>query len=338
MKKIVILGGGTGTFTVLSGLRDYPFDLSAVVSMADNGGSTGILRDELGVLPPGDIRQALVALSQDGSTLRELLGYRFTEGSLKGHNFGNLFLSALEKVTGSFDKAVLEASRILAINGHVIPATTDVVHLQAETAEGKLIKGEHDIEEFIWSEQGTIQKLWLEPRCKIHPLVKQALKQADLIIIAPGSIFTSLIPNLLVEGMTEILAEVKAPLVYIANLMTENGQASDFYVQDFADTITEYLGGRELDYVVYNTKVPNKLVLEQYKKEMERKPVRLDHKRKDLPYRLMGANLLARNAAAPASSTDVLAATRTLIRHDSHKLANLLYAIMVMKDVQKYLK
>ena len=338
MKKIVIIGGGTGTFTVLSGLREYPFDLSAIVSMADNGGSTGILRDELGVLPPGDIRQALVALSKDGSTLRELLGYRFEEGSLKGHNFGNLFLSALEKVTGSFDKAVLEASKILAVNGRVIPATTDVVHLVAETTDNQKVHGEHDIEEFIWSEEGTIQKLWLEPHCKVHPMAKLAIKQADLIVIAPGSIFTSLIPNLLVQGMSEALAEAKAPLVYIVNLMTERGQASDFYVQDFADTISEYLGGRELDYVVYNTKVPNSLVLDRYKKEMERIPVRLDRKRKDVPYRLMGANLLARKAAAPVSETDALAATRTLIRHDYHKLANLLYAIMVMKDVQKYLK
>lgn len=341
MKRLVVIGGGTGTFTVLSGLRDYPFELTAIVSTADDGGSTGVLRDELGVLPPGDIRQALVALSEDSNLLRELLNYRFTEGSLKGHNFGNLFLSALEKLTGSFDRAVLEAGRILAIQGQVIPVTTDTVYLRAEMTDGTKIKGEHNIEEYIWSERSHIKKIWLEPPCTVHPLAAQAIKQADLIVIAPGSIFTSLIPNLLVQGLVEALDASRAPIVYTVNLMTEKGHTGEFFVQDFVDLIESYLGKRKLDYVLYNTKMPDKELLERYKKEMERIPVQLDPKRtKHLSYQLIGTNLLGRKQTVrlPQTGVDVLAKNRTLIRHDSDKLATVLQAIAILKEAQKYLR
>ena len=338
MKKVVVIGGGTGTFTVLSGLRDYPFELSAIVSTADDGGSTGMLRDELGVLPPGDIRQALVALSEDSTMLRDLFSYRFSEGSLRGHSFGNLFLSALEKLTGSFDRAVLEAGHILAIHGHVIPVTTDSVRLQAETTRGKQVHGEHNIEEYIWSERAHIKRLWLEPDCTIHPLATLAITQADLIVIAPGSIFTSLIPNLLVSGMQEALLRTKAPLVFIANLMTEKGQTGNFFVQDYVELIQGYIGTRQIDYVLYNTKLPSDELLLRYKKEMERIPVRPDPaRRKGLPYKLIGANLLSKKAIA-VSKHDTLASSRTLIRHDPDKLADVIHALTIYKQVKKYLK
>lgn len=338
MKHIVVIGGGTGTFTVLSGLRDAPFELSAIVSTADDGGSTGILRDELGVLPPGDIRQALVALSDDSSTLRELLNYRFTEGSLEGHSFGNLFLSALEKVTGSFDEAVLEASKILAIHGTVIPVTNDPVVIRAETVDGKRVNGEHNIEEHIWAERSHIKRIWLEPPCTLLPQARQAIRQADLIVIAPGSVFTSLIPNLIVDGMQDALLKARAPIVQVVNLMTERGQAGDFFVQDFTELIQDYLGKRKIDYVVYNTKMPDAFLLERYKKEMERIPVCLDLKRrKNLPYRLIGTNLINRHGTSKPDPTDSLGSTRTLIRHNSQKLANVLQAITVLKDAEKYL-
>lgn len=348
MKKIVVIGGGTGTFTVLNGLRDYPLEITSVVSTADDGGSTGILRDELGVLPPGDIRQALVALSKESSVLRELFSYRFGNGSLKGHNFGNLFLSALEKVTGSFDRAVLEASRILAIQGRVIPVTNDTVYLRARMTNGYKVLGEHRIEKYIWSERSHIKELWLEPECQIHPLARQAIAQADLLVIAPGSIFTSLIPNLLVGGVISALWKSKAPMVFVANLMTEKGQTSDYYVQDFVDIIEGYLGKKgRINYVVYNTKKPAPELLERYKKEMERQPVCLDRNRlKDLPYDLIGANLIARNSLGPSvakkkknrKETDTLHKTRTLIRHDPKRLADILHALICLKETKKYLK
>ena len=337
MRKIVTIGGGTGTFTVLRGLRDYPFELVAIVSTADDGGSTGLLRDELGVLPPGDIRQALVALSPEASLLRELFGYRFEEGGLKGHSFGNIFLSALEKVTGSFDAAVLEASRVLAVKGHVIPVTRDQAYLRAEMTNGDTVKGEHAIEEYIWSDNAVPTHLWLEPACELHPLAKLAIRQADLIVIAPGSIYTSLIPNLLVKGMPEALRATKAPIAYVSNLMTERGHTGNFYVQDFVGLIEQYLGVGEIDYVIYNTKAPDTMLLERYKKEMERLPVRLDRKRmENLTYHLIGTNLLGRKSTRASKPADALASQRTLIRHDSIKLADVIYALTVLKRVQKY--
>ena len=338
MKKVVVIGGGTGTFTVLSGLRNYPFELTAIVSTADDGGSTGILRDEMGVLPPGDIRQALVALANDSGVVRELFNYRFSDGPFKGHSFGNIFLSAMEKVTGSFDTAVMEAGRVLAIKGSVIPVTNDTVYLRAQTCQGRTIKGEHRIEEHIWSEISTIKRLWLEPECQIHPQAKKAILQADLVVIAPGSLFTSLIPNLLVTGMREALHKTRAQIIYISNLMTEKGQADSFFVQDFVDTIESYLGKNEIDFVIYNTRQPNKELLDHYKKEMERTPVRLDRKRlSGVHYRRIGVNLLSHQVQKPKVG-DVLAKERTLIRHDSKKLAEVIYALAVFKDAKKYLK
>jgi uncharacterized cofD-like protein len=339
MKNVVVIGGGTGTFTVLSGLRGYPFDLSAIVSTADDGGSTGILRDELGVLPPGDVRQALVALAADSSIVRDLFNYRFGEGSFQGHSFGNLFLSALEKVTGSFDQAVLEAGRVLAVRGRVIPVTREPVHLQAEMANGRQIKGEHAIEQYVWSDRSRIRRLWLEPACSLHPLAAKVIRQADLVVIAPGSIFTSLIPNLLVPGMTEALRTTRAPLAYIVNLMTEKGHTGTFCVQDYVELIEEYLGPGEIDYVIYNTRRPDVELLERYKKEMEREPVRIDCRRlRHRTYRLLGVPLLERRPPVRLSVHDPLLKSRTLIRHDPVKLARILYALTAVKEVRSLLK
>ena len=336
MRKIVVIGGGTGTFVVLQGLRPYHFELSAIVSTADDGGSTGVLRDELGVLPPGDIRQALVALSPESSVLRDLFGYRFEDGSLKGHSFGNLLLSALEKVTGSFDRAVLEAGRVLAVDGQVIPVSRDPAYLRAEMADGSIIKGEHAIDEYIWSERSALQRIWLEPSCQLHPLAEAAIEEADLVALAPGSLFTSLIPNLVVEGMAEALRATKAPVVYISNLMTERGHTGAFFVQDFVDVLEEYAGKSFIDYVVYNTRMPAPELLERYKKEMERIPVRVDPKRrKHLSYKLVGVSLLNTRPAAVAAQ-DALAASRTLIRHDPTKVADVLYSLSMLRQVKKY--
>lgn len=338
MKKVVVIGGGTGTFAVLQALRDGPCEITAIVSTADDGGSTGILRDELGVLPPGDLRQALVALSADSEILRDLFNYRFGEGSLKGHNFGNLLLSALEKVTGRFDHAVLEAGKILAIRGRVIPVTTDQMRLIADTADKQKINGEHAIEEHIWHGESDVVNVRLAERCKLHPLAKEALLAADLIVIAPGSIFTSLIPNLLVDGMKETLKATRAKLAYVINLMTEKGQTGSYSVQDFVDLMEKYLGKGMIDYAVYNKARPSSELLDLYKKEMERSPVSIDRKRRrGLSYQLVGANLLRTKPPVLPANVDRLAATRTLIRHDARKLSNVLTALVYLREAQKYL-
>jgi len=339
MRKIVVIGGGTGTYTVLQGLSRHAAQLSSIVSMADDGGSTGLLRDELGVLPPGDVRQALIALSPESSVLRQLFGYRFEDGTLKGHNFGNLFLSALEKVTGSFDKAVLEAGRVLAVNGAVIPVSRDPAYLWAEMSDGRVVRGEHTIDQEVWSERSTLRRVWLEPACKLHPLAAAAIEEADLVVIAPGSLFTSLLPNLVVSGMAEALRATKAPVVYVANLMTERGHTGEFFVQDFVAALEEYVGSGIIDYVLYNTRMPSPEQLARYKKDMERKPAKVDSKRRrGLSYRLVGVSLLDRRPATTATAEDALAKTRTLIRHDPVKLGDVLYSLSMLRQVKKYFK
>jgi len=202
MKKIVVIGGGTGNFTVLRGLKNYDVDISAIVSMADDGGSTGILRDELGVLPPGDVRQCLVALSNSSSMMRSLMNYRFEQGGLGGHSFGNLFLSALEKVTGSFEKAIEEIGKILFIKGKVIPVTIHQVRLKMILNNRRVLEGEKEIYLSQEIDQGY-SSIFLEPYAKANPHAIDEIINADLVVLGPGGLYTSLIPNLLVEGVRE---------------------------------------------------------------------------------------------------------------------------------------
>lgn len=197
-KNVVTIGGGTGSFVLLSGLKKYPINLSAIVSMADDGGSTGILRDELGVLPPGDARQCLVALSESSDILRRLLNYRFEEGSLKGHSFGNLFLCALEKVSGSFSNGVEEAMNILNVKGEVIPVTDENMRLFIELKNGKIIKGENELDYNREIAEVGIRKICLKPKVRANKKAIEKIKKADFIIIGPGDYYGSVIPNLLV--------------------------------------------------------------------------------------------------------------------------------------------
>lgn len=266
-KRVVVIGGGTGTFMVLSALKEYPLDLTAVVSMADDGGSTGILRDQYGVLPPGDIRRALVALSQESETLRQLFNYRFEKGGLAGHNFGNIFLSALEKIKGDFASAVIEASRVLNVRGMVLPVTLDNVRLNALLKGGEIIKGETNIDIPKNRTRKKIEKVWLSPSAEISPAVRNAILKADLIVMGPGDLYTSLIPNLLVKGVPEVLKKSKAKKVYVCNLMTKNGETNNFKAVDFPREIEQYLGRGVLDYAIFNNKKPHTKVLARYKKE-----------------------------------------------------------------------
>lgn len=266
-KKIVVIGGGTGSFMVLSALRDYPVHLSSIVSMADDGGSTGRLRDQYGVLPPGDIRSSLVSLSSASSTLRELFNYRFTTGDLKDHSFGNIFLSTLEKITGNFDLAVKEAGKILNIGGDVIPVTLDNVTLYAELANGIIIKGEANIDVPKHDPTLPIKKVWLSPEASINSSARKAILSADMIVIGPGDLYTSLVPNLLVKGVVSAVRKSKAKKIYICNLMTKFGETHGFKAQDFVGVIEKYLGIGILDYAVFNNKKPLTVILQRYLQE-----------------------------------------------------------------------
>lgn len=327
--KVVVIGGGTGSFVVLSGLKRYFRNITALVSMADDGGSTGQLRDELGVLPPGDVRQCLVALS-DSPRLRDLFNYRFDDGSLKGHAFGNLFLTALEKMTGSFTEAVEEASRVLAITGRVEPVSLDPLKMTIKTTDGRLIKGQF---ESATSDFGMTRRpdVLLEAPAQLNPAAKQAIARADLIVIAPGSLYGSIAPALVVSGVSDALQTSSAKIVYVCNLVTKPGQTDGFSVTDYASEI-ERFAQIKLDYVLYNTSPPSSALLEKYAHDHEF-PVRVDTESlNDAHYTAIGAKLLAKHVWAGASEADPIAEARSYIRHDGNELAKTLLEIVDRKS------
>ncbi len=267
MKKIVTIGGGTGSFMLLSGLREYPVEITAIVSMADDGGSTGVLRDELGVLPPGDVRQCLVALSHSSDMLRDLMNYRFQEGGLSGHSFGNLFLSALEKITGSFAEGVEEAAQILNVKGEVVPVTGTDTSLKVKLADGTILEGEHEINTSKQLVKVGIKKAFLHPKAKANPRAIEKILEADLIVIGPGNHYCSIIPNLLVEGVSEAIQRSRAKVVYNCNLVNKRGHTDGYSANDYVEEINSYLGGDRVDFVIFNKKKPAEELLVRYRKE-----------------------------------------------------------------------
>lgn len=316
--NIVVIGGGTGSFTLLSGLKHYVQNITALVSMADDGGSTGLLRDEFGVLPPGDVRQCLVALSDTPKT-RDLFNYRFEEGLLKGHAFGNLFLTALEKMTGSFAEAVELASEVLNIKGRVEPITLTNVTLCMREASGEEVRSEFVIGNRHFMQQRPL--MWLEPDALLNPAAGRAIAAADIVVIAPGNLYASLAPALIVPGVGNALAGTKARVVYICNLMTKPGQTPGFKVHDFAEEIERLAGRRILDYVIYNTSAPTTTMLKKYTKG-EEFGVAIDKIALGAAsYVAIGAPLIAKKANARPHDSDPIADSRTLIRHDSDKVA-----------------
>ena len=265
--KIAVLGGGTGSFTLLSALKNHTKQLAAIVNMVDDGGSTGVLRDELGTLPPGDVRQCLVALSES-SKVRDLFNYRFEEGTFGGHSFGNILLTALQKVTGSFSEAIETASDILRVNGTVIPATLDDVRLKMEWPEASIIlNGERVIDADYFKYDPRRAILSLVPLATTNPMALAAIEQADMVVIAPGDLYTSLGPLLIIDGIAEALKKTKATCVYVSNLVTKHGQTTGFTVSNHASEIERFVGAPFLDFVLYNEQTPTKAIARKYKQE-----------------------------------------------------------------------
>lgn len=321
--NIVVIGGGTGSFTLLQGLKRYTHNITALVNMADDGGSTGQLRDELGVLPPGDVRQCLVALS-DTPKVRDLFNYRFEEGSFKGHAFGNLFLTALEKMTGSFGEAVELASDVLNIAGRVEPITLTNVQLCAEGADGKPIKGEYTIAHAAIAKRPNI---WLEPAADANPEAVKAIMDADMVIIAPGNLYGSLAPALVIDGVQKALQATKAKCVYVANLVTKPGPTDGFSVKNFVDEIERLAGGKFLDYVVFNNDPPSSELMDLYAHEGEFAVAFDLQELNDQHYELRAAPILAKTSWDGMQASDPQSATRSLIRHDSDAVARQLMRI-----------
>jgi len=323
-QKIVTIGGGSGSFMVLSGLKEYPVELSAIVAMSDDGGSTGVLRDELGVLPPGDVRQCLVALSHSSKTLRELFNYRYGNGGLNGHSFGNIFLSTLEKITGGFDLAIKEAGKILRIRGQVLPVTLKNTRLIAVLKDGKIMAGEKNICCYKGG-FSNLEKLYLKPEAELNPEIFKAIKEADKIIINPGDLYCSSIPNFLVKGLPEAIAKSKAKVIYIVNLMTKAGQTDNFTVNDYISTLEKYLGKGIIKYVIFNSELPGSELLKKYTKQGE-KPVILGDFKKLSGIKLLEHKLLSHEVYC-ADKNDKLCSQRSLIRHDSQKLAKIICSL-----------
>ncbi|HEY5695466.1 MAG TPA: gluconeogenesis factor YvcK family protein [Candidatus Saccharimonadales bacterium] len=318
--KIAVIGGGTGSFTLLTSLKNYSHAVAALVNMVDDGGSTGVLRDELGALPPGDVRQCLVALSESPK-VRDLFNYRFENGTFGGHSFGNLLLTALEKTTGSFTDAIETASEILRVNGVVLPATLDNVRLKMEWPEVSVeLKGERVIDAEYFKHDPRRAKLSLVPEPNPNPLAITAIEQADLVVIAPGDLYTSLGPLLVINGIGDALRRTKAPVFYVCNLVTKKGQTEGFTVGDHADEIERFGGGGYIDYVIYNRQKPDAELAKRYKAEgaylVKHDKESLTHK----TYKTIGGNFLGSIAAAHTG--DVLPVTRSLIRHDSEAVAS----------------
>ena len=313
-KKIVVIGGGTGIFAVLGGLKNYFDDISAIVSMADDGGSTGILREEFGILPPGDIRRAIIALAcSDNKVLSELFNYRFKEGrGLAGHSFGNLMITALERLTGNFDEAIREASKIFGLKGKVIPVTLEHTRLYAELENGKIVSRETNIDIPKHDGHLKIKKVWLKPAVKINPEAAKEIKAADLVIIGPGDLYTSLIPNLLVNGLKKSLKQTKAKIIYFVNLMTKYGETDGFKASDFLKVLENYLGKGVLDYVVVSNKKPASARLRPYGLE---KAYWVENDLKDLGRKLI---LIKANLLRP----------RGFVRHDSEKTSAVVKKIL----------
>lgn len=275
MKKIVVFGGGTGMSNLLSGLKQYPLDITAIVSVCDDGSSTGILREEFNIPAVGDIRRVLVSLSETEPLVMDLFNYRFkTTSDLDGHTVGNLLLTAASEIRGNLSDGIEALSKVLNLKGKVVPLTEDNVVLMAELANGKIIEGEHNIT--LRKEKSKIKKLYYKNTAVATKQTLDAIKSADLIIFSMGSLFTSIVPNLLIESVIKELENSKAKLMYVCNMMTQPGETDGYTVSDHIKKLNEYLCKRKIDVVVANTGKIDSEMLKFYETKEQKDPVIYD--------------------------------------------------------------
>lgn len=266
--KIVAIGGGHGLSTMLRGLKRYTKDITAIVTVADDGGGSGMLREDLGILPPGDIRNCILALANTEPTMEQLLNYRFTEGSLAGQSFGNLFLAAMDGISGSFDEAVHRMGEVLAITGRVLPVTNQSVHLEAEFVNGSRVLGESKIFYAKKRNDCRIRQVRLVPEHpKPLPESIEAIAQADLILLGPGSLYTSIIPNLLVDGVAEAIAKSRALKILVMNIMTQDGESDGYTGADHVRALLHHGAPGIIDVCIANNAVIGEAILAPYRQE-----------------------------------------------------------------------
>ena len=309
--KIVVIGGGTGLSTMLRGLKYYTTNITAIVTVADDGGGSGDLREDLGMLAPGDIRNCILALADTEPLMEELLQYRFTDGRLKNQSFGNLFLAAMDGISDNFEDAVQKMSSVLAVTGKVLPVTLDDMKLRAQLKNGQIVEGESIIPIETLAQKTSIQRLMIEPEnARALPDAIEAIQDADAVIIGPGSLYTSIIPNLLVKDISSALKRTKALKIYISNIMTQPGETDGFSVSDHVSTILAHTGNGVIDYVIGNVEPLEEELKNKYHKENSI-PVLFD--RKELE-----------KLGVTAIEANLIKIKKGLIRHDEDYLARVL--------------
>ena len=315
---IVCIGGGTGLSTLLRGLKKITKDITAIVTVSDDGGGSGVLRNELGMPPPGDIRSCMQALSNAEPTIEKLMDYRFDCGSLGGQSFGNLFLAAINGISESFDKAVMKMGEVLSITGRVLPVTIDDIHLRAHFEDGSIIVGESKIAAIRDERHSRIKHVELIPQnAKVLPECLKAIEEADLVVMGPGSLYTSIIPNLLVNGIVDAISRSRALKLYVCNVMTQPGETDGYTVSDHIRELFNHSGKKLFDNCIVNNKTVPPDILKRYINDGA-KPVEVDESRVlELGVKLM--------------HTQTADISNNFVRHDPDKLAREILRVFYIK-------
>lgn len=327
MKKVVVIGGGTGSSVVLKGLKKYEnCNLYAIVPMGDSGGSTGKLREQYGFLSAGEIRQRLIALATEENEIKEfvnVLDHRFETGELKGHSFGNILLAAFMEHHGSQKKAIELASKLVNVKGKIIPSTWERFELVAECKSGRRIVGEHFIDES--EEEGGIVRLYTEPLVKTNPQAVEAIKNADVIIIGPGDLYSSILHNIVVDGIAQAIRESKAKKIFISNLMTSLGETTGMTLQDMLNELEKYIGASLIEILLVNSKQLPMKIVKEYNHRGEFPVNNFLNEETLRRVKMIEADLLAEKIYIK-SKADVL--HRSILRHDPNKLANTIFRMI----------
>ena len=319
---VVCLGGGTGLSTLLRGLKKISEDITAIVTVSDDGGGSGVLRDELGMPPPGDIRNCMQALSNAEPTIEMLMAYRFDSGSLSGQSFGNLFLAAINGISESFDKAVIRMGEVLSITGRVLPVTNDDIHLWAQFEDGSMVVGESKIAAAKEERRSRIERVEIAPSYAMAlPECIEAINAADMIILGPGSLYTSIIPNLLVRGIADAISRSDAVKLYVCNVMTQPGETDGYLASEHIKEIFDHAGSKQFDYCLVNSEPASPGVLERYRMRGS-EPVGTDEEA------ILGLGVEIHKAPIAARHNN-------LARHDQDKLAREILRIFIEKAPTK---
>ena len=311
--KVVTIGGGTGLSVLLRGLKKYPLEITAVVTVADDGGSSGKIRSDMNIPSPGDIRNVIAALSDVEPYLEKMFQYRFDSGEVKGHPVGNLMIAAMTDIHGDFSTAVKVMSRILNVRGTVLPTTNDIATLNAVLSDGEIIRGESS----ITKAGGVIDHVYITPsRVKPNEDVLKAIEEADYIIMGPGSLYTSIIPNLVISNVSEKIRESKAKKIYVCNVMTQHGETDNYSVCDHIVAINKHVEENIFDLVIANSREFDDSILSKYHKEKQ-EPVKIDHEKIEA----LGIKLIKNN--------DVGIVDNNTIRHNADKVSKLIYDYII---------